>query len=932
MVSQSPKKRYYADLHIHSRHSRATSKTITPETLDLWASRKGLALVGTGDLTHPGWLAELEEKLTLNNEGFYVLKTNSKGARFVPTGEVSAIYKQQGRTRKIHLVVIAPDLVAAQRFSQALEKRGNIHSDGRPILGLSARNILEIALTADPRILMVPAHIWTPWFSLFGHNSGFDQLEDCFMDLSEHITALETGLSSDPAMNRLVSALDRFHLISSSDAHSADKLGREATVFEGPLTRAELWTALTLGEGLLGTVEFFPEEGKYHLDGHAHCGPALTPAETKQVNGLCPVCGKPLTIGVLNRVLELADRTEPVQTLPDWHILPLPELLSQVLGQGVATRAVAETYEKLLRIWPSEFSILMDTPLEELRNEAGQLIALGVERMRSGDVFAQGGYDGQFGTIEVLNERDREQARGQGHLFSPPLRRRGRPSLKPVIALKPRPTVVVRRKKEPLGILTDLSPEQKNAVIAEAPSLAVVAGPGSGKTLTLIRRAAFQIRRLGLEPNQVLLTTYTKKAAETLSERLADPQLGLANPERIVVRTLHALAYSILTKSQPDWRLAPEEYLEKILQTQASTKVLTPNRLGQAISFWKNTGFFPNDLADHPEIEALARGYQASLADQRYWDFDDLIIEALKEPPGDWGLVLADEIQDFSATQRDFLLKQAQGQPLTVIGDPDQSVYGFRGARVAIFQDLRVARPDLLTLELTANYRSTSHICQLAEAARPGPKDLKPRRCAFAGPSRKIARLTFPTPWEEARFVASRLRECLGVMDLSEGRASRDLEAIPNLSLGEVAVIFRWRTQAQELKKALDEAGLAWQLAGEEELTSADNLDFKADKISLLTIHAAKGLEFRLVFVVGLEEGLFPEIRDQGPPLDEAEEARLFYVALTRARERLYLSRSIHRRHYGRLLSGQPSPFWGKLNRFCLDRYCSARKIEPSLF
>ncbi|MDR2422628.1 MAG: endonuclease Q family protein, partial [Deltaproteobacteria bacterium] len=431
-----PVGRHFADLHVHSRYSRATSQAITPESLDHWARRKGLALVGTGDLTHPLWLDELEKKLTLDQEGLYALKEGSNGTRFVPTGEVSAIYKQGGRTRRIHLVVVAPDLAAARRFSQALATRGNVHSDGRPILGLSARNVLEIALTADPQNLVIPAHVWTPWFSLFGQKSGFDRVEECFQDLSGHITALETGLSSDPAMNRLVSALDSYHLVSSSDAHSPEKLGREATVLAGAPSRAGLWAALTQGDGLLGTVEFFPEEGKYHLDGHAHCGPALTPAQTREAMGLCPVCGRPLTIGVLSRVLELADREEPGPTLPDWHVLPLIELLAQALGQGPGTQAVKAFYERLLGLWPSEYGILLEAPLEELKELAGPLVALGVERMRAGEVLAKGGYDGLFGVIEVVSERDRDEARGQGFLF-PGLSRRGRPAGRPA-RMKPK--------------------------------------------------------------------------------------------------------------------------------------------------------------------------------------------------------------------------------------------------------------------------------------------------------------------------------------------------------------------------------------------------------------------------------------------------------------------------------------------------------------
>ncbi|MDR1085899.1 MAG: UvrD-helicase domain-containing protein [Deltaproteobacteria bacterium] len=931
----SIKARYFADLHIHSRYSRATSQSITTESLDRWAKLKGLAVIGTGDLTHPGWLSELEEKLIPGDNGFYSLKENSQGTFFLPTGEVSAIYKQDGQTRKIHLVVISPTLESARRFSQALGARGNVLSDGRPIMGLSARNILEIALTSDPGSIVVPAHIWTPWFSLFGHKSGFDRLEDCFLDLSGHITALETGLSSDPAMNRLISALDKYHLISSSDAHSADKLGREATVIAGPPDRDKMWAALTSGDGLLGTVEFYPEEGKYHLDGHAHCGPALSPAQTIEVKGLCPVCGKPLTIGVLSRVLQLADRTEPGPRLPDFHILPLQELLCQVLGQGPTTQAVHSAYDRLLKIFESEFNLLMEVPLDELSSEVGPLLALGIERMRTGQVLTSGGFDGRFGTIEVLSARDREAARGQGFLFGPPSRPRGRPAVaKPSLAklAEPKPTVV-RRKKEPLQILSDLSSEQKAAVTCEARSLTVLAGPGSGKTLVLIRRAAFQSRRLGLSAGKILLTTYTNKAAETLAQRLREPLLGLGDPQSMTVSTLHALALSMAKKSYPDWSLAPADFLEKLLKSQAKAAELNPNRLSLAVGYWKNTGHMPPAMEDRENLESLIKGYQAALEENKYWDFDDLIKVAQNGSDPPWEMILADEFQDFSPSQYRLLLHLAKNASLTVIGDPDQSIYGFRGAKSFVFQDLKIDRPDLETIELTANYRSSSHICQLAEAARPSSLvDRKPRRCAYPGHSQKITRLTFNNPKEEAIFVAKRLREHLGVLDLgSEGRASRDRECLPNLTLSEVAIIFRWRIQAREMAKALDEEGLAWQLAGEEEMTAADGLDFKADKVNLLTIHAAKGLEFRLVFLVGLEEGLFPEKRDATEPvLDDKEEARLFYVALTRARERLYLTRCLFRQHYGRLLSGQPSPFWVNLDRYCLDRFLKPRQREKT--
>ena len=423
----------FVDLHIHSRFSRATSKSLDPVSITEWAKIKGLDLVGTGDMTHPGWLERLRETLVRSQDGFYRLKDGPEGPGFVPTGEVSAIYKDGGRTRKIHLVVVAPDLEAAERFSRLLGKIGNVTSDGRPILGLSARNIMEIALTADPEMEIIPAHVWTPWFSLFGSKSGYDSVEECFRDLSGHVHALETGLSSDPEMNRLISALDGYALVSSSDAHGPDKLGREATVIAGPLDYAALKRAFLGEANLVGTVEFFPEEGKYHLDGHADCGPALTPAETKAVGGLCPVCGKPLTVGVLSRVMELADREKaPDDRRPDWHLLPLVEVLSQTLDMGPTSQGVNAAYQRLVAEFGSEYGLLLGASLEDIRDIAGPVLARAVERMRLGEVEASGGYDGKFGRVTVLGRSERLELSGQGLLFGVPAPpKRGRRRLGP---------------------------------------------------------------------------------------------------------------------------------------------------------------------------------------------------------------------------------------------------------------------------------------------------------------------------------------------------------------------------------------------------------------------------------------------------------------------------------------------------------------------
>ncbi|MDR1314439.1 MAG: endonuclease Q family protein, partial [Deltaproteobacteria bacterium] len=478
MTAESPSalagRIFFADLHIHSRFSRATAASLAPETLAAYAAAKGLDLLGTGDLTHPAWLDELEAKLEEAEGGFYRLKKpvldsalsrpaglkgpsaavldpggppgGVRGIRglngadragsslFTPTGEISCIYKQGGRTRKIHLVVWCPTLEGARKVSLRLGSLGNVRSDGRPILGLSARDATAAVLDSDPLARVIPAHVWTPWFSLFGSMSGFDDPEECFGDLAGEITALETGLSSDPYMNRLVSRLDRYALVSSSDAHGPDKLGREATVVAGPPDALSLRSAVAGGPELLGTVEFFPEEGKYHLDGHSACGPAMTPEETKRHQGVCPACGKPLTVGVLNRVMELADRAAPPEgsLKPDWHILPLRELIGQCLGRGPDTLGVREAEARLLNAFGSEYRVLLESSLPDLETAAGGLFRLAVERMRDGKVTASGGYDGVFGKVVAVSEEDRRELWGMGALFRPGGGRVGRPRANPV--------------------------------------------------------------------------------------------------------------------------------------------------------------------------------------------------------------------------------------------------------------------------------------------------------------------------------------------------------------------------------------------------------------------------------------------------------------------------------------------------------------------
>jgi DNA helicase-2/ATP-dependent DNA helicase PcrA len=406
---------FIADLHIHSRFSRATSRSLTLVELARWGAIKGISLIGTGDCTHPQWLSEIKASLTYQGDGLFRLNDelvshdlpcSIGNVRFMLTGEISTIYKAGGVTRKVHHVVCLPDLASAERFNTALARIGNIASDGRPIIGLDSRDLLEMLLTASPRAVLIPAHIWTPWFSVLGSKSGFDSIEECYRDLSPHIFALETGLSSDPAMNWMVSRLDRYTLVSNSDLHSAGKLGREANIFSCEMHYDAVMAALKEpSKGFDGTLEFFPQEGKYHYDGHRVCGVCLDPTESRKLNGICPACGKPLTLGVMYRVLELADRPFGVKkphALPFRSLIGLDDILAELLQCGVASKKVQNEYRRLIGLFGPELPMLLDAPLDDLARRASPRLSEAVGRVREGRVNAVSGYDGEFGTISVF--------------------------------------------------------------------------------------------------------------------------------------------------------------------------------------------------------------------------------------------------------------------------------------------------------------------------------------------------------------------------------------------------------------------------------------------------------------------------------------------------------------------------------------------------
>ncbi len=408
--------RIIADLQIHSKYSRACSQDLNPGNIGIWADKKGIAVIGTGDFTHPKWLAELKEALEETKPGLYQLKDKSAKAYFMLTAEVSSIYKQGDKVRRIHNMILAPNFAAVDRIIAGLEKVGaNLRSDGRPIMGVKCPDLVKIVLAADPAAAVIPAHAWTPHFGLFGSLSGFDTVEEAFGDQAKHIFAIETGLSSDPAMNWQISGLDKYALVSNSDAHSLRKIGREANVFEideKKLSYAAIMDAIKSKDPkkFLFTIEFFPEEGKYHLDGHADCKYSCMPVQTKKHKGVCPVCGKKLLVGVLSRVNDLGDRKlgfVPKKSVPFKNVIPLEEVIAETYGTGIGKK-VLETYERMVAKH-TEFEILLDLPKEEIAKISDPVVAESVIRVREGRVHVEGGYDGVFGKIHIYDETERKK-------------------------------------------------------------------------------------------------------------------------------------------------------------------------------------------------------------------------------------------------------------------------------------------------------------------------------------------------------------------------------------------------------------------------------------------------------------------------------------------------------------------------------------------
>ncbi|MFY1705102.1 UvrD-helicase domain-containing protein [Micromonospora sp. WMMA1923] len=1043
---------FVADLHIHSKYSRACSRDLTLPNLSWWARRKGIGVLGTGDFTHPAWYDHLRENLTPAEPGLYRLGPEAERevarqlpprladaaeadpVRFMLSVEISTIYKRDDRTRKVHHLVYLPDLDAVQRFNAALARIGNIASDGRPILGLDSRDLLEITLEASPDGYLVPAHIWTPWFSALGSKSGFDAIADCYADLAGHIFAVETGLSSDPAMNWRVGSLDGYQLVSNSDAHSPPALGREATVLACGRDYFAIREALRTGAGLAGTIEFFPEEGKYHADGHRLCGVNWSPAQTRAAGGSCPECGKPLTVGVLSRVEELANRPDgyrPDHAREVTHLVPLAEILGELNGVGPKSKKVGGKLNELVAALGPELSILTTVELDEIGRVGGELLAEGIRRLRRGEVRRVPGYDGEYGVITLFAPEElRSPTDTQAEtLFDVPVpaqrvptepaprpkpkrptaakaepRRRAAPQPPPPPPIPAQPSphepfepMLAGMEEVGTGLLDRLDAMQRVAASAPGGPLLIVAGPGTGKTRTLTHRIAYLCAELNVFPEQCLAITFTRRAAEELRHRLD----GLLGPvaEDVTVGTFHSLGLSILRENTKAAGL-PTGF--RIADDTERTAART-------------------EAGDDPVR------YRALLRKQDLVDLDELLtlpVELLRADRklaqryrNRWQWIFVDEYQDVDAVQYELLrlLSPADGN-LCAIGDPDQAIYSFRGADVGYFLRFSQDFTDARLVRLNRNYRSSAPILAAAvQAIAPSSlvrgRRLDPARLDPEAPL--VGRYFASSVADEADFLVRTIDELVGGLSHRSLDSGRIDGRATTLSFADIAVLYRTDAQAAPIMDALARANIPVQkrshdrlrdrpgvaalarelrhadgldgaltarvrLAGQvladrfsvptldspggvrpEDVRSAvdllmplarrcgddlplflsqlatgaevDAMDPRSQAVTLLTLHAAKGLEFPVVFLVGAEDGLLPLRWPGSVPDDEAvaEERRLFFVGLTRAQDRLYVTHATRRARHGPERDCAPSPFLDAIDPGLFERFGESEPRRP---
>ena len=1118
-----PSSEFIADFHVHSKYSRATAKDLNLESLYIAAQKKGITVVGTGDFTHPQWFDEITEKLVPGETGIFKLhpdiaaicdekvpKACRNPVRFILAGEISNIYKKNGKTRKNHNLVFLPDLETARSFNAKLDRIGNIKSDGRPILGLDARNLLEILLETSSEGFFIPAHIWTPWFSLLGSKSGFDSLEECFEDLTPHIFAVETGLSSDPAMNWRVSNLDNLTLVSNSDAHSPFTLGREANRFNTPLSYDDIRDAMKTGDPdrFKGTLEFYPEEGKYHFDGHRKCNICYHPKMSRFKNGICPTCNKPLTLGVLHRVEELADRDEgekPDSALPFDNIIPLTDILSDIFKVGPKSKKVATHYDQATSTLGPEFQILCKLSREKLSTSGIPLLGEAISRMRSGQVRIKPGYDGEYGVVKIFEEGERKSLMGQKSLFVMPVKetkgtvfdekddlvnlRPSHPEKEPI----PRPTVYkdqILPFDPSTDIFSNLNPSQKEAIIHKSGPLLIWAGPGTGKTYTLTHRIAYLVKEGNVLPENILAVTFTNKAAKEMKERLT--RLLKDETTSPLVATFHSLCLKILTDEiigaketsfsivdDQDQKLLIKETAARVTEKNTDIAVGV-NEVYNWIISAKLQILGPKDdlsvVGETKQVKLFSQvyaAYQDLLSALGVMDFEDLIFKTVHLLENNlhvrdayrqkFKYIFVDEYQDVNHGQYRIVRALAPvDKDLCVIGDPDQSIYGFRGSDVTYFRRFLEDYPEAKMISLSHNYRSTETILEGAHQVISHQQTTNTHsNRVFSGIKgiKTLDIMASSSEKSEAVAIGKTIEKLVGgtgFHSIDFGNVHQPDKASDERSFADFAVLYRTRDQGRIIFNVLEKAGIPCQLVsrnhvffepGIRELISyfklveaignitdferairlpgtglgkktidkfktwyfhqqmeienallqvrrfplpgmdnasqlkldiviaeiirlreelkgqpvdykllrlsqvsfistglrqnpkaddillflfniakeytsatsflntvtlqmdADTFDALAQKVALMTMHAAKGLEFPVVFIAGCEAGFVPFLHSEDTSTDMDEERRLFYVAMTRAKEHLFLSWAKKRRIFGKTEERRLSPF-----------------------
>lgn len=1059
--------KFIADLHIHSKYSRATAKNLDFEHLYYAAQIKGITVVGTGDFTYPAWISEIETKLVEAEPGLFSLKKElaedidktipgncRNPVRFILQTEISNIYKKDDRVRKNHNLVYFPDIASVKKFNARLDAIGNINSDGRPILGLDAADLLSIMLDVNDNGFFVPAHIWTPWFSMFGSKSGFDSIEECFGALKRHIFAVETGLSSDPPMNWRVADLDNVRLISNSDAHSPGYLGRNASVFNTDLSFSHIRKALEKNDldAYQGTLDMYPHQGKYHYDGHRKCNICLNPATTAEIDGICPECGRKVTYGVLNRVQELATRPEgyvPENRHGFTSIIPLTDMLAEIFEQGPRTKKVTAYYNKAVEALGPELGILVDKSFEEIKTANVPLLAEAVMKMRTGDITIDPGFDGEFGKVGLFSRQEKDAVKGEKHLLFD-LAGKSDEIRPEKVAVKTVPgekktkkdTVPDQRNQNP-DLLTGLNPAQQKAVESSARAMVIQAGPGTGKTRTLTAKIAYLVSKKGIDPGSILALTFTNKAAGQLEQRI-DKYMPNA-PSPVLAATFHSFCLKLLKEYEKFNAIIADDALKMSLIRQALGEDNKRGRAGktdQLISRCKQNLLAPADdlnpiITDGEpgSFSKIYQAYQVLCKQQNVADFEDLIFMTVKllEKEAEilscvrkkYTYIFIDEYQDLNFGQYALVKLISQENHIVVIGDPDQSIYGFRGSDNIYFKRFADDFSGCEKIILTKNYRSTQTILDASFQMISKSKEADETFKIFSDlkDKRKVIIKETASELAEAVAIGKMIEKLVGgtsFFSMDAGRADQDNPQ--EYSFADFAILYRTSKQCEAFISMFEKEGIPFQTADkknmlemdgirqlislcrivaqsatasdidivfhhlgarqgkdrktdlvriEEKLAAlrgeilncdaetglnllcregqlmdiiqgnikinqtfekllsiarlhndlksfldavalnqdADILAFNTEKVSLMTLHAAKGLEFPVVFVAGCEQGLIPYARDGEQVDDPEEERRLFYVAMTRAMDILCLTYARKRSIYGKSVTRQRSFF-----------------------